>query len=661
MLGEVGQMALILALILAIVQTVVPTIGLQRNDGTLISVARTAAYLQFLMLIVSFTALVAAFMVSDFSIYTVYKNSHTLKPMLYKFAGTWGNHEGSLLLWALVLTAFGAAVAHYGRSMPTTFQARVLVVQAGVSVGFLLFCLLTSNPFLRVLPIPVEGRGLNPLLQDPGLAFHPPFLYLGYVGFSIAFSFAIAALWQGRVGPEWARWVRPWTLLAWVFLTIGIALGSLWAYYELGWGGWWFWDPVENASLMPWLLGTALLHSAIVVEKRDSLKSWTILLAILTFSTSLLGTFLVRSGVLTSVHAFAVDPDRGMFILIYLLVVTGGGLALFAWRAGTLRSGGGFKPVSREGFLVLNNALLTAVTAVVLIGTLYPLFLDALIGEKITVGPPYFNKTVLPLLAPLFVAVALATVMPWKRGDIRDAADHLKVGLLGAVIMLATIIALYGWGKTLAALAAAIGVWVMFGAVADWAKRVRFPAVGLNLALRRTRHLPASAWGVILGHFGLGVMVTAIAIAEGWTINYVGRVADNESVRVGQYSIVVESVVPSQGDNYSELRARVVATRDDGLVTVLTPAIRSYSQPPMTTTEASIELLPTGHLYVAIGDPAPEQGTLGLRVQIKPMMSWLWWGCLIMVLGGTISLFDRRLRLGAPKARTVPQSAVPAE
>ncbi|HEY0438108.1 MAG TPA: heme lyase CcmF/NrfE family subunit, partial [Phenylobacterium sp.] len=418
MIPEIGLYALVLALVLATIQACIPLIGAARGDTRLMGVGRQAALGQFVFIATAFFVLMHAYVVSDFTVLNVAQNSHTAKPMLYKVAGVWGNHEGSLVLWVLILALFGAGVALFGRNLPDTLRARVLSVQAMIGIGFLLFILLVSNPFLRVLPPPENGQGLNPLLQDPGLAFHPPFLYLGYVGFSTTFSFAVAALIEGRVDPAWARWVRPWALAAWCALTVGIAMGSLWAYYELGWGGFWFWDPVENASFMPWLAGTALLHSAIVTEKRDALKSWTVLLAILTFSLSLLGTFLVRSGVLTSVHAFAVDPARGVFVLGLLIVAVGGSLTLYAVRAPSLKGGGLFAPISRETGLVLNNWLLATAAATVLIGTLYPLLLDAVSGQKISVGPPFFNLTFVPLMAPLVLAMAIGPMLAWKRADL---------------------------------------------------------------------------------------------------------------------------------------------------------------------------------------------------------------------------------------------------
>jgi cytochrome c-type biogenesis protein CcmF len=434
---EFGHFALVLALVVAIFQMVVPAYGAKIGDQRLMATATTAALIQLGLIAISFAALTHAYVVSDFSVQNVAANSHSTKPLIYKISGVWGNHEGSMLLWVLILALFGAAVAAFGNNLPTTLKARVLSVQSSIAVAFVSFIILTSNPFVRLYPAPADGRGLNPILQDPALAFHPPFLYAGYVGFSMAFSFAIAALIEGRLNAAWARWVRPWTLAAWMCLTIGIAMGSWWAYYELGWGGWWFWDPVENASFMPWLAGTALLHSALVMEKRDSLKVWTVLLAILTFSLSLMGTFLVRSGVLSSVHAFAVDPERGIFVLAIMVLFTGGGLALFALRARELRQGGAFNPISREGGLVLNNILLSTACATVLIGTLYPLALEALTGAKISVGAPYFNMTFLPLMAPLLIALPFGPFLAWKRGDIVAAAQLLKVS---ALIALAVVI-----------------------------------------------------------------------------------------------------------------------------------------------------------------------------------------------------------------------------
>ena len=494
MIAEIGHFALVLALLLALVQGTVPLWGAGRGDGALMALARPAASAQFLFIAVAFLALMQGYVVSDFSIANVAENSHTAKPLLYKISGVWGNHEGSMVLWVLILSLFGAAIAAFGGNLPAELRARVLAIQGLIGAGFLLFMLFTSNPFARIVPPPLEGRGLNPLLQDPGLAFHPPFLYLGYVGFSVAFSFAIAALIEGRVDPAWARWVRPWTLAAWCFLTIGVALGSWWAYYELGWGGWWFWDPVENASFMPWLAGTALLHTAIVVEKRGSLKSWTILLAIVTFSLSLLGTFLVRSGVLSSVHAFAVDPARGTFILAFLVLVVGGSLVLFAVRAPALKATGLFAPISREGGLVLNNLLLTSATATVFLGTMYPLFLDALTGEKVSVGAPYFNATFGPIMVPLIAAMAVGPMLPWKRADLAGALARLQFAFAAAVVVALITWYLAAGGPVLAILGMGLAAWVSVGALVELTDRAQ--------AIPRPAHRKL-AEGAPLAAFGL--------------------------------------------------------------------------------------------------------------------------------------------------------------
>ena len=478
------------------------------------AVAEPAALAQLSLIALSFLALTHAYVTSDFSVETVWANSHSAKPLIYKISGVWGNHEGSMLLWVLILAVFGAAVALFGSNLPATLRANVLAVQAGIAVAFLLFILLASNPFARIPPQP-EGRGLNPILQDPALAFHPPFLYAGYVGLSIAFSFAIAALIEGRIDAAWARWVRPWTLAAWICLTLGIAMGSWWAYYELGWGGWWFWDPVENASFMPWLAATALLHSALVMEKREALKVWTILLAILAFSLSLMGTFLVRSGILTSVHAFAVDPRRGVFILAILVVLIGGALALYAWRAPRLRQGGLFAPISREGALVLNNVLLTTGCATVFIGTLYPLALESLTGAKISVGPPYFNLTFVPLMIPLLLAMPLGPYLAWKRGDLPGAMQRLLAAALAALLCLVVSLALYWRGPWLAPFGIALGVWIVAGAVSEWATRVKLFGAGRDEVWRRARGLPRSAYGGTLAHAGIGLTVLGIVATVG--------------------------------------------------------------------------------------------------------------------------------------------------
>src|SRR5476651_2482534 len=495
MIPELGHYALVLALALGLIQSVAPIIGAQMRDEALMRLATSTALMQFALVAFSFGALTACYVLSDFSVVSVFENSHSMMPLIYKFTSVWGNHEGSMLLWVLILSLFGAFVAGFGLNLPATLKAHVLAVQSWVATAFYLFILLTSNPFLRLPQAPLECRDLNPILQYLGLAIHPPLLYLGYVGFSISFSFAIAALIEGRIDAAWARWVRPWTLMAWMCLTVGIAMGSYWAYYELGWGGWWFWDPVENASLMPWLAGTALLHSAVVMEKRDALKVWSILLAILAFSLSLLGTFLVRSGVLTSVHAFATDPTRGVFILMILLFFIGGGLTLYAWRASALKQGGLFAPISREGALVLNNLFLTAACATMLLGTLYPLFLEVITGDKISVGAPFFNLTFAPLFLPLMVAMPFGPLLAWKRGDLVAAAQRLMAAGIAALIAVAMLWAWTKGGSAFAPLAIGLAVFVIVGSLTDLAERTGLFRVPFGAAVRRARGLPRSSWG----------------------------------------------------------------------------------------------------------------------------------------------------------------------
>jgi len=647
MYAELGHFALVLALVVALLQGTLPLIGAQRGQAAWIAVARPAVTVQFLLIAVSFAALTHAYVVSDFTVLNVWQNSHTDKPMLYKISGVWGNHEGSLLLWVLILALFGLAVALFGGNLPAAFRARVLAVQALIGVGFLAFTLFTSNPFERLLPAHPQGEGLNPLLQDPGLAFHPPFLYLGYVGFSMAFSFAVAALLEGRIEPAWARWVRPWTLAAWSFLTIGIALGSWWAYYELGWGGWWFWDPVENASFMPWLAGTALLHSAIVVEKRDALKSWTVLLAILTFSLSLLGTFLVRSGVLTSVHAFATDPERGVFILAFLGLVMAASLGLYALRAPQLRGGGLFAPVSREGALVLNNLLLSTACATVLLGTLYPLFLDAVSGQKISVGPPYFNATFGPLMVPLLLAMAVGPLLPWKRGDLLGALQHLKfAAAASALVALLTLVLAYD-GPWLAIPGMALGTWLVFGALVELAERSGLGRRRPAESLRRLIGLPRSAWGMTLAHGGMGVLVLGIVGSMSWETESLQVMRPGEQATLAGYNITFTGTRTLRGPNYSAVEGRFVVRRGDRQVAVLTPGSRSFSDPPMQTTEAAIRPRAAGDLYAVIGDPSGDGGW-ATRFYYKPLIHWIWLGTVLMVVGGLVSLSDRRLRVGAP-------------
>jgi len=650
MIPELGHYALVLALAVALIQSTLPMVGAARNDLAWMATGSYAAVAQVVCVAAAFAALTWAYVVSDFTVLNVVENSHSAKPMLYKISGVWGNHEGSMVLWVLILAVFGAAVALFGANLPPTLRARVLGVQGMISIGFLLFILATSNPFIRVDPPPVDGMDLNPLLQDPGLAFHPPMLYLGYVGFSIAFSFAVAALIEGRVDPAWARWVRPWTLAAWVFLTAGISLGSWWAYYELGWGGWWYWDPVENASFMPWLLGTALLHSAIVAEKRDALKSWTILLAILTFALSLMGTFLVRSGVLTSVHAFAVDPDRGLFILALLVIATGGSLLLYALRAPALKAGGLFQPVSREGMLVVNNLLLSTACATVFIGTLYPLFLDAVGGGRVSVGPPFFNATFVPLMVPMVVLMVVAPLVPWKRGDVSAAFGRLKLAFVAAALAVALALWIQGGIRpVMGVLGSAIGAWAVVGALVELAERVKLFRLPVGESLSRARNLPRAAWGMCIAHAGIGVMVFGMVGTDLWMSERIASMRPGDAIEVGGYELRFDAHEAVQGPNFRADEGRFTLLRDGTVVTALDPEQRWYPVAQMSTTEAAIHTTLARDVYVVIGDRQGDAWTV--RVYVHPLVPLLWIGAGLLVLGGTVSLTDRRLRVGAPERR----------
>ncbi|MCC4246255.1 heme lyase CcmF/NrfE family subunit [Stappia indica] len=648
MIIEIGHFALILAFVLSVLQSVVPVWGAVKGDRRLMAVAPPVAGMQFLLVGIAFAALMQAYMVSDFSVLNVVENSHSAKPTLYKITGVWGNHEGSLLLWVLILVLFGALVAAFGRNIPMELKAATLGVQGWVTAAFLLFMLATSNPFLRLSPAPMEGNDLNPILQDVGLAIHPPLLYVGYVGFSIVFSFAIAALILGRVDAAWARWVRPWTLLAWMFLTLGIAMGSYWAYYELGWGGYWFWDPVENASFMPWLAGTALLHSAIVMEKRGALKVWTVLLAILTFSLSLLGTFLVRSGVLTSVHAFATDPARGTFILGILVLFIGGSLALYAWRAPMLKQGGLFAPISREGALVLNNLLLTVATASVLVGTLYPLVLEVLTGEKISVGPPFFNLTFGPLMIPLLLAIPFGPFLAWKRGDLAAVGQRLYVVAGLALVAILVSAWWHGTQQILAALGVGLAVWVICGAAAEILSRARFGDVGLSTGLARLAGLPRSAWGTAFGHAGMGLTLLGIVAVSAFQEEKVLTIWPGDSVEIADYTLNFSGLAHRTGPNYVDDVGHFDILRDGRQVAVADPAKRLYTARQMPTTEAGIVTFGLSQIYVSIGEVHADGGA-DIRLYHKPLVTLIWIGCLVMSFGGVLSLFDRRLRVGAPK------------
>lgn len=660
MIAESGHYALVLALGLALIQSVVPLIGARLGDAALMNVARSTALAQLLFVGASFTALVMLHVNSDFSVANVYENSHSMKPLLYKITGVWGNHEGSMLLWVAILALFGGLVAAFGNNLPLSLRAHVLAVQAWVAGAFYLFILVTSNPFLRIASPPIEGRDLNPVLQDIGLAVHPPMLYLGYVGFSISFSFAIAALMEGRIDAAWARWVRPWTLVAWIFLTLGIAMGSYWAYYELGWGGWWFWDPVENASLMPWLAGTALLHSAVVMEKRNALKVWTILLSILTFSLSLLGTFLVRSGVITSVHAFATDPTRGVFILLILCLFIGGSLALFAGRATSLKQGGLFAPISREGALVLNNLLLTVACAVVLFGTLYPLAMEMLADFKMSVGAPFYNLTFAPLFALLLLAVPFGPMLAWKRGDLLGVTQRLLAAGVAGLVVVAIVWAWVRGGSALAPLAIGLGVFVIAGAVTDIVERTGLVRLPFASALHRARGLPRSAWGTAFAHAGLGVALIGIVCETTWNSEHIATMKQNDVAHVAGYDLKLDGLFQRQGPNYREMIAEFNVSRDGKSLTVMTPSKRSFTTRGSSTTEAALLTRGASQLYVSLGD-ATAEGAIAVRIYHKPLVLLIWWGPVLMAFGGVLSLSDRRLRVGAPKPARAKQRLQPAE
>ncbi|MBX3568773.1 MAG: heme lyase CcmF/NrfE family subunit [Rhizobiaceae bacterium] len=649
---EIGHFALVLAFALALVQTAVPFAGARIGDERLMAAGGPITIAGFLATAFAFAVLTSAYVQSDFSVLNVWENSHSLKPMLYKITGTWGNHEGSMLLWVVILTFFGAMVALFSANLPASLRADVLSVQGLIGAAFLLFVLTTSNPFTRLIPAPFEGRDLNPILQDIGLAIHPPLLYLGYVGFSVCFSFAAAALIEGRIDAAWARWVRPWTLAAWMFLTGGIAMGSYWAYYELGWGGFWFWDPVENASFMPWLAGTALLHSAIVMEKRSALKIWSVLLAILTFSLSLLGTFLVRSGVLTSVHAFATDPSRGVFILAILTLFIGGSLALFALRAGTLTAGGLFHPISREGSLVLNNLFLTTATATVLVGTLYPLLLEAVTGDKISVGAPFFNLTFGPVMLPLLVAVPFGPLLAWKRGDLLAVSQRLFAAFAVAIFATLLVLMLVDSAGAFAAAGVGLSAWLILGPLTDLAMKAAVGSVPVAVSLRRLIGLPRSIIGTALGHLGLGLTTLGIVCTLAFQVEHITVMKPGETTDIGSRQIRFEGFSPVQGPNFTETRALFTAIAADrsesGRVSA---AKRVYTARQMPTTEAGILTLGLSQLYVSLGDPTDDGGIV-VRIWWKPLVTLIWLGALVMMAGAGVSLTDRRLRVGAPSRRS---------
>ena len=657
MIVELGHFALILALMVALVQTVLPLWGAARRDPALMAVAGPAAVVQFLLIAASFAALTIAFVTDDFSLKLVVENSHTLKPMLYKVAGVWGNHEGSLLLWVLALSFYGATAHWFGGRLPVTLKARVLAVQGSIAVAFLLFMLLTSNPFLRLENPPMNGQDMNPLLQDPGLAFHPPFLYLGYVGLSMAFSFAVAALIEGRVDAAWGRWVRPWTLAAWMFLTIGIAMGSWWAYYELGWGGFWFWDPVENASFMPWLIATALLHSAIVVEKRESLKAWTMLLSILAFGFSLIGTFIVRSGVITSVHAFANDPQRGVFILLLLAVFMGGALTLFAFRAGRLEAKGVFAVVSREGALVANNLLLSVAAFVVFIGTIWPLVGEVLMGRALSVGAPFFNAAFTPFMVALALILPIGAILPWKRGGLGRAARTMLPAAVLAAALLLLAYAFQTQRSALGPIGLGLGTWLVVGSAIDLLQRAGRGPLGQRLT--RLTRLPRADWGKAMAHAGFGIVVFGVAAMMAWVVEDIRVVKPGETYALGPYAITFTDVRQVQGPNYVSTMLDLEVRRGGALVAEMHPEKRSYTFAGMGTTEAAINQGVMHDIYIALGD-RQDSGGYAVRSYLKPFANWLWFGAVLMGLGGMVSLTDRRYRVAAGAVRK-PVVTQPAE
>jgi cytochrome c-type biogenesis protein CcmF len=658
MVPELGQFALVLALILALAQGTLPLIGAVRGVQSWMNLARPAAQGQFVFVAIAFGCLTYAFVQNDFSVLYVASNSNSGLPLQYRVAAVWGGHEGSLLLWVLMLSLWTTAVSVFSDRLPDDIVARVLGVLGLISVGFLCFMLFTSNPFDRLLPAAMDGRDLNPLLQDPGMVFHPPMLYMGYVGFSVAYAFAIAALLSGRLDATWARWSRPWTTLAWLFLTLGIALGSWWAYYELGWGGWWFWDPVENASFMPWLMGTALIHSLAVTEKRGSFKSWTVLLAIFAFALSLLGTFLVRSGVLTSVHAFATDPKRGVFILAFLVIVIGGSLALFAWRVQRVGLGGRFEVVSRESFLLTNNVLLVVAAGSVLLGTLYPLFLDALGLGKLSVGPPYFEAVFVPLMAPALFLMGVGPMARWKQASLPELAVRLKwafaLAVVGALILPLTM----GKWTPLASFGLLLALWIVTSSATALVSRLRqSPGAGIGKKLRAQSR---SYYGMLLAHVGVAVFVVGVTMVKSYEAEKDVRLAIGDTVELGGYSFRFDALNEVQGPNYRAMRGTMSVTRGGAAVSTMYPEKRVYNVQKNAMTEAAINTGFTRDLYVSLGEPVDDKAWV-VRVQVKPFVDWIWGGCVLMALGGLLAVLDRRYRVATRvRTETVPASGATA-
>lgn len=649
MVPEIGQLALILALLLALTQATLPLLGAASGNRRWVAIAAPAGQAQFIFVAIAFGCLAYCFITNDFSVLNVATNSNSRLPLQYRLAATWGSHEGSLLLWSLMLGLWTVAVSLFSRHLPDDMVARVISVMGIVSVGFLLFMLLTSNPFARLIPAAPDGRDLNPLLQDPAMVAHPPMLYMGYVGFSVAFAFAISALISGRLDATWARWSRPWTTVAWVFLTCGIALGSWWAYYELGWGGWWFWDPVENASFMPWLVGTALIHSLAVTEKRGGFKSWTVLLAIAAFSLSLLGTFLVRSGVLTSVHAFATDPKRGIFILAFLVVVIGGSLLLYAWRAKNVGLGSKFEVVSRESFLLSNNVLLTVAAASVLLGTLYPLIVDALGMGKLSVGPPYFNSVFVPLMVPAVFLMGVGPIARWKKASLPELAVRLRWAFLASAVTALILPFVLGQWKPLVSLGLMLALWVVTTAFLNLWERVRTSPGQLSFP-RKLAAQGRSYYGMQLAHLGVAVFVVGVTMVTGYQTEQDVRMEIGDTVSAGGYTFQFNGVANVAGPNYRAARAEIDVIRDGAVVNKMYPEKRSYLSTESVMTETAIDSGLFRDLYVSLGEPV-SAGAWSVRVYYKPFVGWIWGGAVLMAMGGGLALSDRRYAVTARKQR----------
>jgi cytochrome c-type biogenesis protein CcmF len=657
MIPEIGQIALILALMLALTQATLPLIGAARGVPQLIALARPTAQAQFIFVAIAFCCLAYSFINNDFSVLNVATNSNSQLPLHYRLAATWGSHEGSLLLWTFMLTIWMVAVSLFSNHLPKEMVARVLAVMAVISTGFLLFMLLTSNPFQRLLPVPPDGRDLNPLLQDPAMVAHPPMLYMGYVGMCVAFAFAISALIGGRLDATWARWSRPWTTVAWMFLTCGIALGSFWAYYELGWGGWWFWDPVENASFMPWLVGTALIHSLAVTEKRGGFKSWTVLLAIAAFSLSLLGTFLVRSGVLTSVHAFATDPKRGIFILGFLTLVIGGSLALYAWRAKQVGLGSKFEVLSRESFLLTNNVLLIVAAGSVLLGTLYPLFIDALGLGKLSVGPPYFNSVFVPLMAPAAFLIGVGPIARWKQAKIPELAVRLRLAFVLSLVTAVVLPFVIGGWKWRASLGLLLFFWIVATSLQNIWTRLRSQSGQLGL-LSRIKAAPRSYYGMQLAHIGVAVFIAGVTVVTSYQTEKDVKMNIGDTVGVGGYEFRLTNLAQYQGPNFQAVRADMEVTKNGAAVAVMHPEKRAFTVSGNATSETAIDRSVWRDLYLSLGDEVPGGGWT-VRVYHKPLVNWIWGGALLMAIGGGFAVTDRRYALASRKRTSETPSGKP--